>query len=157
MLVLSRGKNQSVIIGDEITVKIEEIRAGGEDKHIAGMSVRLGFETPSYVVIVRSELLNKRSDDSRTAEVADRPRRSSGAIVDIPEARAILQIQTPPKIPVRHNGTPIAGSFLEESKGGPGQQPKMAYRINCVKEDRIAVCHNITIAILDFYQFVFDE
>lgn len=48
MLVLSRKKEQVIRIGDEIILKIVDIR---------GDKVRLGIEAPDHVHIVREELL----------------------------------------------------------------------------------------------------
>lgn len=47
MLVLSRKKNEAIVMG-EIVVRVLEIR---------GHTVRLGFEAPDGVSIVREELL----------------------------------------------------------------------------------------------------
>ncbi|REJ72281.1 MAG: carbon storage regulator [Planctomycetota bacterium] len=47
MLVLSRKKNESIIIDDRITVTVVEIR---------GDKVRLGIEAPREVPIHRSEV-----------------------------------------------------------------------------------------------------
>lgn len=47
MLVLSRKVGQSLIIGNNIRVKVVEIR---------GQQVRLGLEAPSDVTVVREEL-----------------------------------------------------------------------------------------------------
>jgi carbon storage regulator len=47
MLVLSRRKNESVVINDDITVVVVEIRA---DK------VRLGFEYPRHMSVHRNEV-----------------------------------------------------------------------------------------------------
>ncbi len=47
MLVLSRKKNESIIIDDQITITVVEIR---------GDKVRLGIEAPREVPIHRSEV-----------------------------------------------------------------------------------------------------
>lgn len=47
MLVLSRKPGQSLIIGEEVRVKIVEVR---------GQQVRIGIEAPSRVSVVREEL-----------------------------------------------------------------------------------------------------
>ena len=47
MLVLSRKKNESIIINDNITVTVIEIR---------GDKVRLGIEAPDHIRVLRSEL-----------------------------------------------------------------------------------------------------
>lgn len=55
MLVLSRKKNESIIIGDDIKIVIVEIR---------GDKVRLGIEAPSTVPVHRQEVYDaiKRSE-----------------------------------------------------------------------------------------------
>lgn len=47
MLVLSRQKNESIVIGNDITIVIVEIR---------GDKVRLGIEAPKDVSVHRSEV-----------------------------------------------------------------------------------------------------
>jgi len=47
MLVVSRKKNESIIIGDDITIVLVEIR---------GDKVRLGIEAPSNVSVHRQEV-----------------------------------------------------------------------------------------------------
>lgn len=47
MLILSRKKNESIVIGDGITVTVVEIR---------GDKVRLGFEAPEEIPIHRREV-----------------------------------------------------------------------------------------------------
>ena len=57
MLVLSRKKNESIVINDDITVVVVEIR---------GDKVRLGVEAPKEVPVHRREVYDaiKRSEDS---------------------------------------------------------------------------------------------
>lgn len=56
MLVLSRRKDERVVIGDNVVVTVIEIR---------GDRVRLGFEAPAEVVINREEVwLNIRRAES---------------------------------------------------------------------------------------------
>lgn len=50
MLVLSRKSGESIQIGNDITITITKI---------AGDKVKLGFEVPKHVPIVRSELKEK--------------------------------------------------------------------------------------------------
>ena len=47
MLTLSRNKNQSVMIGDDVIVTVVDIRGG---------KVRLGFEAPKSISIHRAEI-----------------------------------------------------------------------------------------------------
>lgn len=49
MLVLSRGENERVRIGDNIVVTVVRL---------SGNTVRLGFEAPSEIPVVREELLD---------------------------------------------------------------------------------------------------
>ncbi len=47
MLVLSRKKNERIVIGDDITIVVVEIR---------GDKVRLGFDAPEEVPVHRQEV-----------------------------------------------------------------------------------------------------
>lgn len=58
MLVLSREEDQSVMIGDEIEVKV--IRSGGR--------VRLGFIAPGHIKIHRKEVFLRIQDDQANLE-----------------------------------------------------------------------------------------
>lgn len=53
MLVLARKLDESIVIGDDITVKVISI-----DKGV----VKLGIEAPSDVTIIRNELLEQVED-----------------------------------------------------------------------------------------------
>ena len=53
MLVLSRNKDERIVIGGDIVITVVEIR---------GDKVRLGIEAPKEVPILRQELI----DDDRT-------------------------------------------------------------------------------------------
>ncbi|MFM7072176.1 MAG: carbon storage regulator CsrA [Planctomycetota bacterium] len=59
MLVLSRKKNESIVINNEITVVVVEIR---------GDKVRLGIEAPKEVPVHRREVFDaiKRNGDNGT-------------------------------------------------------------------------------------------
>ena len=54
MLVLSRKKDEAIVIDDDIVITIFEIR---------GDRVRLGIEAPSQITILRAELQRKEVDD----------------------------------------------------------------------------------------------
>ena len=62
MLVLSRKKNESIIINDNITVTVIEIR---------GDKVRLGIEAPRDVCILRKELSDHDQSHSRLSDDAE--------------------------------------------------------------------------------------
>jgi len=58
MLVLSRKKNESIIINDEITVTVIEVR---------GDKVRLGIEAPKDVSVHRREIYDAIHGANKTA------------------------------------------------------------------------------------------
>ncbi|MGE4511422.1 MAG: carbon storage regulator CsrA [Sulfurimonadaceae bacterium] len=64
MLVLARKIDESIIIGDDITVKIVSI-----DKGV----VKLGIEAPSHVTIIRDELLSDLKNSNRAASKEVKP------------------------------------------------------------------------------------
>ena len=59
MLVLSRKKGESIVIGDEIEVTIVEIR---------GDRVKLGFVGPNNVPIHREEIFRKIQSETQPIE-----------------------------------------------------------------------------------------
>ena len=67
MLVLSRKKNESIIINDNITVTVIEIR---------GDKVRLGIEAPKDVTVHRREVYEAIQSQARGAEQAAKVGRS---------------------------------------------------------------------------------
>jgi carbon storage regulator len=70
MLVLSRKKNESIVINNDITIVVVEIR---------GDKVRLGVEAPKEVPVHRREVYDaiKRSEASST-DPASQPARGEG-------------------------------------------------------------------------------
>lgn len=60
MLTLSRREGESIVIGDDVTVTVTEVR---------GNQVRIGIDAPSDVEIVREEL--NENDESTHDEGAD--------------------------------------------------------------------------------------
>ena len=63
MLVLSRKKNESIVINDDITIVVVEIR---------GDKVRLGVEAPKEVPVHRREVYDaiKRNESDRSDQTA---------------------------------------------------------------------------------------
>ena len=61
MLVLSRKKNEKVMLDGGITVTVVELR---------GDKVRLGFEAPTNVNIAREEVLGKKREQEVNRAVA---------------------------------------------------------------------------------------
>ena len=70
MLVLSRKKNESIVINDDITIVVVEIR---------GDKVRLGVEAPKEVPVHRREVYDaiKRSEQVRYAAESDKNQATS--------------------------------------------------------------------------------
>ena len=157
MLVLGRTKFQSVLVGDEITVTVEEICDIGDGRRIFGASVQLGFQTPPYVPICRSELRSRRPGSARVCEGAPRTRPRRGEIVDLPGAQVRLRIQAPRKVPVRHNGMPTVALDSHGTSRDEKGNSMAVHRVTCHKNDRIAICNNIIIATLGFRRSVSGE
>ncbi|MCY2994135.1 MAG: carbon storage regulator CsrA [Planctomycetota bacterium] len=70
MLVLSRKKNESIVINNDITIVVVEIR---------GDKVRLGVEAPKEVPVHRREVYEaiKRSEMAQHEDAAETPRDSA--------------------------------------------------------------------------------
>ena len=64
MLVLSRKKNESIIINDNITVTVIEIR---------GDKVRLGIEAPKEVTVHRREVYEAIQNQTKAREHGTAP------------------------------------------------------------------------------------
>ena len=69
MLVLSRKKNESIVINDDITIVVVEIR---------GDKVRLGVEAPKEVPVHRNEVYEAIRRNQQQA-VAEPPREADAA------------------------------------------------------------------------------
>jgi carbon storage regulator len=67
MLVLSRQNEESIMIGDDIEVKVVGIR---------GRNVRLGIKAPRHVSVHRREIYDRVRQNSQTSGIGD-TRRSS--------------------------------------------------------------------------------
>ena len=67
MLVLSRKKNESIIINDNITVTVIEIR---------GDKVRLGIEAPKHVTVHRREVYEAIQNQARALDQESKVGRS---------------------------------------------------------------------------------
>ena len=57
MLVLSRNKDESIIINDNIKIKIIDVRGG---------QVRIGIEAPKDISIHREEIFNRIVEQRKT-------------------------------------------------------------------------------------------
>ncbi len=70
MLVLSRKKNESIVINDDITIVVVEIR---------GDKVRLGVDAPKEVPVHRQEVYDAIRRSAAAAEAAEAGEESSTA------------------------------------------------------------------------------
>jgi carbon storage regulator len=75
MLVLSRKKNESIVINDDITIVVVEIR---------GDKVRLGVEAPKEVPVHRREVFDAIRQNEQVAAEAERVRRAAQATEKAP-------------------------------------------------------------------------
>ena len=62
MLVLTRRKNQSIVIGDDIIVTVLEVK---------GDQIRLGITAPRHVQVYREELLTALKDANTSAVLGE--------------------------------------------------------------------------------------
>lgn len=62
MLVITRKKDESVLIGDDIEIKIVKVEDG---------SVKLAISAPKDVTILRKEILDKVKDENKEAVSGD--------------------------------------------------------------------------------------
>ena len=84
MLVLTRRKNQSIVIGDQIVVTVLEVK---------GDQIRLGITAPRDVQVYREELLAELSEANRSAVLSDQ---AGQAAPPAPSAR--FRIQRPRRV-----------------------------------------------------------
>jgi carbon storage regulator len=77
MLVLSRKKNESIVINNDITIVVVEIR---------GDKVRLGVEAPKEVPVHRREVYDaiRRNDAASTSRPSDSGAESSASSAGSP-------------------------------------------------------------------------
>ncbi|QDV50816.1 carbon storage regulator [Gimesia fumaroli] len=61
MLVLSRKLNESIHVGDQVVIRIIQMRGG---------KVRVGIEAPREIQVIRSELRDQPTDEEPQAKAA---------------------------------------------------------------------------------------
>lgn len=62
MLVINRKKDQSILIGDDIEIKIVKVEDG---------SVKLAISAPKDITILRKEILDKVKEENKEAVSGD--------------------------------------------------------------------------------------
>ncbi len=97
MLVLSRKKNESIVINDDVTVTVVEIR---------GDKVRLGIEAPKTTTVHRQEIYDKigatpkvaageRKEERGTTEGTESTEKNEGERAEGSD-EGIHRVDTPP-------------------------------------------------------------
>ena len=165
MLVLSRIRNETVLVGDDIEVTVLEVRVDGEHQH--DLRVRLGFEAPRDVTILRHEVAaRKASSKSKSPRGTPPPRpEMRGYLLEIPNATIRLKIQLPAGLAVHHSmdsseadgSRPRMESFRPKSPPSSDASAGDAaawLELSCRKNDRILVGENLTIVIVGVRRFV---
>jgi len=64
MLVLTRKRDESIMIGDEIKITVVDVR---------GDQVKLGIEAPRHVPVHREEIYREIQEENRRAALKDTP------------------------------------------------------------------------------------
>lgn len=152
MLVLTRKAYETVVVGDEITVTVEDI-SDKEGRHLSGVRVRLGFQCPRQVAIERSECRARNSGPGHWDGTRKAPQPRPGKVSEVSDAQVQLRIKVPRRVPVCLNGAPTAGLDLQQAAPGPDSASVAQYRITCRQEDLVTICKNITVAALAFHRF----
>lgn len=73
MLVLARKKDEGIVIGDDIVIRVVEIQ---------GNQIRIGIDAPKHVRIVREEIIKQVGEENIQSLAAEKP--------DISAIKAIL-------------------------------------------------------------------
>ncbi len=153
MLVLTRKKREAVLIGDEVTLTVEDI-CSSTSPDMQGTAVRLGFQAPRGVMIQRGNARRPGGYKKRDkAQSAYQP--PKGKLVRIPDAEARLRIEVPQKVPICHNAKPVLAADVEKRSDVAADVSSLVYRFTCRQDDRITICSNIVIVAMDFHHFVF--
>ena len=166
MLVLSRGRNETVIVGDDVKVTLLDILF--DEAAVRSAKVSLGFQAPKDVPIQRKELLhrmNMKASGSGSSS-PHRPKSDiAGKIQPVRGAAVRIQIQAPPE-------TSIHCSRASENASGHRQivlpcrsesisadqndanAPSPTQVFNCQHEDNILIGNHVLITIVDVFRFV---
>lgn len=95
MLVLTRKTDQSILIGDEIEIRVVQIKGSG-----AGAQVRLGIVAPRGLTVLRKEIHDAVREENRRAA------RQAAAPLDPEKLGRVF-------------GRPVARFAQPEGAGGP--------------------------------------
>lgn len=99
MLVLSRQRDETIMIGDEVEITVVDIR---------GDKVRLGITAPSRIAVHRKEVYEAiKAENQQAARAADAGLEALGGAIKPGPAR--ISGGTPPRLPIA-NPRPAPGS-----------------------------------------------
>ena len=168
MLVLSRGRNQSVLVGDDVVVTLLDVRSGDSFVHRA--KARLGFDAPREIAIQRQEVFERMQAKSSSGQSHQpKPKLAlSGTNHPVNEATVRLQIQTPRQVSIhcsratgQSNGKRrIVQSFPAEvisADADDSDGQKLLRIIDCMKNDNILIGNQLQVTIVDVVEFVVDD
>ncbi len=164
MLVLTRRKNEAVLVGNDVKVTLLDVRVG--EATVAGAQAKLGFEAPQEVSIQRQEVFDRMKSKRSSGSHRSKPD-IAGKIQPVRDAAVRLQIQVPPEISIycsrasenasghRRIVPPCRGESISVDQDHALGLPAIRI-INCRKEDNILIGNHLLITIVDVYRFVMD-
>lgn len=165
MLVLSRSRNEVVIVGNDVKVTVLDIRIG--EAVVGGARVRLGFQAPKEVSIKRQELFDNMK--SKTSSRSHRPKLVIvGKSQPVRDAAVRLQIQVPPEISIHCSRAsedtsghrcivpPCPTESISADQDHTLGLPPMRV-IDCRKDDNILIGNQLLITIVGVFRFVADR
>lgn len=170
MLVLSRGTNEGIVVGDDVKVTLLAVHIG--EAVVRGATVKLGFEAPDDVCILRQEVLDRQNSKS-VSSGRNRPKPKSkpdvsGKRLPVHDAVVRLQIEAPRQIAIHcsraSESTPGRRRLVQtvriESNSADQEQstaPPPIRVITCRKGDNLLVGNHLLIAIVDIVRFVANQ
>jgi carbon storage regulator len=89
MLVLTRVRNQAVIVGNDVKVTVLDFRIG--EAAVGGGQVKLGFQAPKEVCIQRQEVLDRTKSKTSSGSHRSKPN-IAGKLQSVRDADVRLQI-----------------------------------------------------------------
>lgn len=113
MLVLSRLRDETIMIGDDIEVTVVDIR---------GDKVRLGINAPTRIAVHRKEVYEAIKRENQQASRVDPV--AAGALRDA--ARSMASTRTKPLGPGRLAAGPVKGTSSNSTPGGRREMDPLA-------------------------------
>ena len=163
MLVLSRKRHQSILIGESIRLTVLESAA--DEDVLFDANVRLGFQAPKQVQILREEVhrrMNSSGGGNYRPKIAEK---IAGRSVFIPNAKVRMRVELPEnRWAVRCFGVTkppsrvadgISGDPLVANKNArPAVDGRSEIEVIAHKDARIEIGDSITILLIGVFRFV---